>query len=442
MKVLQSYSHLVKFLPLIGFAAFYFDSSFIDLRLFFSRLDPSLVNTIYFIIFLGCITAVIGLLYIIHKSLKNNIKVLGNLHIFNKVIILSQSAIIGILAVTLIQYYKEGTYYFYSVSILLILSYGVGLIFMILSAIRFFSWYTYEKHSIILGYALATCVIIIFLISSMAYAAYELFTPYLLYNSSMDLTIQVSGKNPYPNIFSSLYYYSYIFTFLSIWSVTLLFLWPHLRKTKPLLFYLVLIIPLIYFLVPIVPEFSTYLARSIVQSPHYYGTLYLLFFSGTGPIGGVIFAAGLLLFARKFSDQFVKNCLLISALGMLFFFIVNQDPPLVEILNPPFGLISKSFVGLSCYMIFLGFYSIVIYLSRKDTIANAVLKEVSKDKLFGSLIRSEQERQVSAMIDRSMETLQENQQMESKEMSLEDINNLIMMVRKEIATHRKNENHK
>jgi hypothetical protein len=80
-------------------------------------------------------------------------------------------------------------------------------------------------------------------------------------------------------------------------------------------------------------------------------------------------------------------------------------------------------------MIFLGFNSIVIYLSRNDTITNAVLKEVSKDKLFGSMIRSEQESRVSTIIDRSMEALQEHQQMESKGMSLEDIDNLIMTLR-------------
>ena len=74
-------------------------------------------------------------------------------------------------------------------------------------------------------------------------------------------------------------------------------------------------------------------------------------------------------------------------------------------------------------MIFLEFYSIVIYLSRKDTITDAALKEVSKDKLFGFMIRSEQKRQVSTIIDRSMEALQDHQQMESKEMSLEDIDN-------------------
>jgi hypothetical protein len=84
------------------------------------------------------------------------------------------------------------------------------------------------------------------------------------------------------------------------------------------------------------------------------------------------------------------------------------------------------------------FLRILFY--RKDTMTNAILKEVSKDKLFGSLIRSEQERQVSIIIDRSLEALQEHQQMEPKEISLEDINKVIMKVRKEMATHRKTEN--
>jgi hypothetical protein len=88
-------------------------------------------------------------------------------------------------------------------------------------------------------------------------------------------------------------------------------------------------------------------------------------------------------------------------------------------------------------MIFLGFYATVTYLSRKDTVTHAVLKQMSKDKLFGSPIRSEQERQVNTIINKSMDTLQEDQEIESKEMSVEDIDNLITMVRKEMSTRKK-----
>jgi len=175
------------------------------------------------------------------------------------------------------------------------------------------------------------------------------------------------------------------------------------------------------------------LAKLVVQSPHLYGSFYLTFFSGTGAIGGIIFGVGLLLFAKKFNDLTIRNFLLIAALGMLYFFILNQDPPLGENLNPPFGIVSKSFVGLSCYMIFLGFYSTVIYMSRKGTVASVVLKEMSRDKLFGSLVRSEQERQAEIVINKSMISIQENSQLESKELSKEEIESLVTMVRTELT---------
>lgn len=134
MRGLQASFQLMKFLPLIGFVAFYFDSSFVDLRLFFSRVDPISLNSIYFAIFAGCILTVIALLYVIHHSFRNNIRVLGNLSVFNRAIILSQSIIIGVLILTLVQNYSEVEYYLSNVSILLILSYSIGLFFMLLSA--------------------------------------------------------------------------------------------------------------------------------------------------------------------------------------------------------------------------------------------------------------------------------------------------------------------
>jgi hypothetical protein len=439
MNVSRLLSYSITFLPLIGLGAFYFDSSFVDLRLFFPFLDPDSLNLIFFITITGCVMATIELLYIIHKSLKVNQKIFRNLYVRNKFVVLSQCVVLSIIIITVWQNYQEVSYYFFNVTILIAISYSLSLFFMGLLAIRFFNWYSYERQRMVLGFALAVCMIIVFLMSSIAYAAFELYTPFRLYTTSLDLTVQVSGKNPYPNPFGSLYYYSYIFTFLSVWSITMLFLRSHLGKTRPIIFYFALIIPLIYFLIPVIPQVSNYIAKLIVQSPHLYGSLYLVFFSGTGPLGGVIFSVGLLLFARKFRDQVIRNSLMISALGMLFFFVINQNPPLVENVNPPFGIISKSFVGLSCYMIFLGFYSTVIYLSRKDTVTHVVLREMARDSLFGSVLRSEQERKVRSVIDKCMTSLQEHQKVESKEMSKEDIDNLITLVRGEISKHEKGE---
>ena len=53
-------------------------------------------------------------------------------------------------------------------------------------------------------------------------------------------------------------------------------------------------------------------------------------------------------------------------------------------------IVSKSFVGMSCYMIFIGIYTTVTYLSRRNMLTNVVLRQLSNDKLFGSFVRSEQ----------------------------------------------------
>ena len=95
----------------------------------------------------------------------------------------------------------------------------------------------------------------------------------------------------------------------------------------------------------------------------------------------------LLALSRRMDNRTIRNYLSISALGMLLFFTLNQNPPLQDSLLPPFGIISKSFIGLSCYMILVGIYSSITLLSRRNTLTNVVLKELSKDRLFGSVVR-------------------------------------------------------
>lgn len=41
----------------------------------------------------------------------------------------------------------------------------------------------------------------------------------------------------------------------------------------------------------------------------------------------------------------------------------------------------------------LGIYSSITLLSRRNTLTNVVLKELSEDRLFGSVVRTEQEMQ-------------------------------------------------
>ena len=257
--------------------------------------------------------------------------------------------------------------------------------------------------------------------------------------TSGNIGIQVTGSNPLPSVYDTYFYYTYLLTFISVYLITLLSLRVYLKKIRPAFFYLLFSIPLIYFLLKLLPFFTEYIASLIVYSPIYYGTLYTLLFSGTGPLGGILFSSVLFTLSRKMDNVLVKNYLSISALGMLLFFIVNQNPPLQENLLPPFQIISKSFNGLSCYMILVGIYSSVALLSRRNTLTNVVLKELSKDKLFGSALRSEHQMQVRGIINKNIDHIEAFPEIEPEVSSKDDVLELVRIVKKEISERKEPE---
>lgn len=84
-------------------------------------------------------------------------------------------------------------------------------------------------------------------------------------------------------------------------------------------------------------------------------------------------------------------------------------------------------------MILVGIYSSVSLLSRGNTLTNVVLKELSKDRLLGSVIRSEQQMQVRGIIDKNIDNIEASQKSEPKDLSRDEIVELVSMVKKELS---------
>jgi hypothetical protein len=408
------------------------DSSFLAFRNFFPIYEEG-VSRVYLINSIRCVIAAIGILYILFRMTEDRVKGWRRTSVMKYVFFVSQSIIIVFIIITLLQLQRDGTYSFINVVILFSLSYGIGLYCIALLASKFFGWFRIGREAMVLCYGLTMCVFIVFLITSIMYATYEFSTNIYPSMKSGSIGIQVTGSNPLPSDYDTYFYYTYLLTFISVYLITLLSLRIHLKKIRPVFFYLLFSIPLIYFLLKLLPFFTAYIASLIVYSPTYYGTLYTLLFSGTGPLGGILFSLVLLALSRRMDNVSVRNYLSISALGMLLFFIVNQNPPLQESLLPPFGVISKSFIGLSCYMILVGIYSSITLLSRRNTLTNVVLKELSKDRLFSSAVRSEHEIQVRGIINKNIDHIEAFPESEPKELSRDEIVELVRIVKKELS---------
>jgi hypothetical protein len=84
-------------------------------------------------------------------------------------------------------------------------------------------------------------------------------------------------------------------------------------------------------------------------------------------------------------------------------------------------------------MILIGIYFTVTHLSRRNTLTNVVLKELSRDGLFSSAVRSEHEMQVRSVIDKNIDHMEVFQESEPKELSKDEVAELVMIVKKEIS---------
>jgi hypothetical protein len=424
-------------LPLIGLIAFFLDSTFLALRNYLPFYKLGDVSTIYVINSIGCVIGVIGILYVLFRRTDDMTKGPGRPDIMKYVFFGSQFVILTFIIVTLLQLHRDGTYNFVNIVVLFSLSYGIGIYSIARLALKFFSWFRLGKELTVLAYGLTMCIFVVFLIVSVIYASYEFSTNIYPDMSSKDIGAQVTMKIPYPNVYAPYFYYMYLLTFVSVYIITLLSLRTNIKRTRIVFFYLIFSIPLIYFLLKSLPFFTEYITGLILYSSSFYGTLYSLIFSGTGPLGGILFSLAILVFSRRMDSPAVRNYLSISALGMLLFFTINQNPPLQESLLPPYGIISKSFIGLSCYMILVGIYSSIILLSRRNTLTNVVLKELSKDRLFGSVVRTEQEIQTRGIIEKNLNHIEAFRGTEPKELSKDEILELIEMVKKEMSGPKK-----
>ena len=112
-------------------------------------------------------------------------------------------------------------------------------------------------------------------------------------------------------------------------------------------------LPVLYVLFKYIPPAMTFVITIIMKDPIFYGTLYTLFFSGTGPLTGFLFFLPMWFFASKLRNPEIKRFIWLTSFGMLLFFTANQQPPLQNKLFPPFGLLSASITGsISLFDIF------------------------------------------------------------------------------------------
>ena len=125
----------------------------------------------------------------------------------------------------------------------------------------------------------------------------------------------------------------------------------------------------------------------------------ILIFSLSDIFTGILFGLAFLSVARTLKmDTAVRNYMIIAAYGFLLFYIAGAAT-VFQAAFPPYGLVSVSFTGLSCYLIYNGLYFSAISVSQDTTLRQSIRKSVmEQSKLLDSIGTAEMEKEVQKRV--------------------------------------------
>lgn len=359
---------------------------------------------LFFIASLSFVTCIIVVIFAIRKLIVENADIFDNKIRHFSIVTLYIYAVIVFLILSLnYTILKEEKYFFSLLMVITYFSYFLGLILSGLLVIKFLKWYYKEKGEYtIFGYLVTASILLIFIIFSLSYFSFISAHDFPVVVVPRDIGSVIAERNTFTNIFEVYFNLSYILCVISISAVTFFIVRGYVKINK-ILYVILFSLPVIYVLVKYVPPVLNIIISIIMIDPSFYGTLYTIFFSGTGPLTGFLFFLPMWFFASKLKDIKIRKYLWITSFGMLLFFTSNQEPPLQTKLFPPFGIMSSAITGLSLYFIFLGIVSAALYLSNVASYKMLVSKKLREDKFFRSIARSYFEDKLNPVINSVIE---------------------------------------
>ena len=131
-----------------------------------------------------------------------------------------------------------------------------------------------------------------------------------------------------------------------------------------------------------------------------------------------------------------KTLLIIAAYGFVLFYIAGSAST-SQAAYPPYGLISVSFTGLSCYLIYNGLYFSAVSISQDMNLRQSIKKSVmEQSKLLHSIGTAEMENEVQKQIliaaSKTSESMSDKTGIEPS-MDEDDIKEYIQFVIKEVS---------
>jgi hypothetical protein len=315
----------------------------------------------------------------VKQSNKETRQIAPHLRLLHAGISFGQYILAAVIMVVILQILLMQQYNIVSLYITYAISYGLWVVALALLARAFFSWYRSSSRNImVLILALSMIAYVINGIIGLAEYSDMLtqqkqvvtFTDiaYFPEFSAESVGSQIGMTN---HIASTA---AYILT----WIGTVKMLYPYIKKLGKFKFWLVMGVAMVYYLI----EYPLFVLGYFTPSEDTDAMTNILIFSMAALLSGIIFGAAFLSVANTLGkDSILRKQMIIAAYGFILFYIAGSATA-AQAAYPPYGIVSISFIGLSCYLIYVGLYSAAVTVSQDTSLRISIRKSLTEQSKF------------------------------------------------------------
>jgi hypothetical protein len=305
------------------------------------------------------------------------------MYVVHRIVRIIQYALSGVILLVIFQIFLLSHYGTNTLLAATVISYSLAIVMLGILAQRFFFWFRSHRDRVILLYGLSSSallfnVILIFLLALSSYSNSPEFIGLHVANLQRIITDPIQENLNFAKTVSS------VVAFVLMWLSTAALLKRYYHEMGRTKYYILISIPLVFFVIQF-PSLLTGIFGSLIMSdPIFYGVLFTVVFFLSNTVGGIFFGVAFWTTAHMIKEnKLVRNYMVISAFGLVLFFISNSAFTVwINLPFPAFGLSSISYTGLSSYLILIGIYSSAVTVASDSKLRQSIKKFATNESRF------------------------------------------------------------
>jgi hypothetical protein len=319
---------------------------------------------------------ILGYVRQLNKETKDRI---SHLQLLQTGVSIGQYILLAVIALVILQILLIHEYSILSLYITYAISYGLWVVILALLARAFLSWYRFSnKDVIVLLLALSMIAYVINGVAGLANFS-GMLTQQKPIVTSVDIAYfpEFSIESVQQQI-NAVYQIAGIVAYILTWIGTVKMLYPYIKKLGRIKFWAIMGIAMAYYVI----NYPLFVLGYFTLSENVDAMMNILIFSMASLLSGIIFGAAFLSVARTLrKDSSLRKHMMIAAYGFVLFYIAGSATA-AQAAYPPFGIVSVSFTGLSCYLIYVGLYSSAVTVSQDMTLRLSIRKSITDQTKF------------------------------------------------------------